>query len=81
MNITQQAIRLTGESRITAVIGGLHLIDADENRIHETAKALRDLNVERLYVGHCTGLKGEAVLLQVFGDRLVKLHSGMVIEI
>lgn len=81
VNIVQQAIRLTGERKIHAVIGGLHLIDADEDRIHKTAKALMKLNVESLYVGHCTGLKGEAVLLQLFKDRLHKLHSGMRIDL
>lgn len=81
VNIVQQAIRLTGERKIRAVIGGFHLIDADEDRIRKTAKALMDLNVESLYVGHCTGLKGEAVLLQLFKDRLCKLHSGMRIDL
>jgi 7,8-dihydropterin-6-yl-methyl-4-(beta-D-ribofuranosyl)aminobenzene 5'-phosphate synthase len=81
VNIVQQAIRLTGERKIRAVIGGLHLIDADEDRIHKTAEALTDLGVETLYVGHCTGLKGEAILLQQFKDRLCKLHSGMRIDL
>ena len=81
VNIGQQAIRLTGETKIHAVIGRLHLIDAEEDRIQNTAKALMDLNVESLYVGHCGGLKGEAVLLQLFDDRLHKLHSGMRIDL
>lgn len=81
VNIVKQAIRLTGETKVRAIIGGLHLIDAEEDRIHKTAQALMDLNVESLYVGHCTGLKGEAVLLQLFDDRLHKLHSGMRIDL
>jgi len=81
VNIVQQAIRLTGEKRIHAVVGGLHLIDADDDRIQNTAKALMDLDVETLYVGHCTGLKGEAALLQLFKNRLRKLCSGMKIDL
>ena len=81
VNIVQQAIRLTGEKKVHAVIGGLHLIDADEDRIHKTAKALMDLDVESLYVGHCSGLKGEAALLQLFKNRLCKLYSGMRIDL
>jgi 7,8-dihydropterin-6-yl-methyl-4-(beta-D-ribofuranosyl)aminobenzene 5'-phosphate synthase len=81
INIVQQAIRLTGERKIHAVIGGLHLVDADEDRIDKTAKALMDLDVENLYVGHCTGLKGEAILLHLFKDRFCKLHSGMIIDL
>jgi len=81
VNIVHQAIRLTGERKIRAIIGGLHLVNADEDRIDKTARALLDLNVESLYVGHCTGLKGEAVLLQLFKDRLCKLHSGIRIDL
>ncbi|MBW2059383.1 MAG: MBL fold metallo-hydrolase [Deltaproteobacteria bacterium] len=81
VNIVQQAIRITGERRVCAVIGGLHLIDADEDRIARTGQALMDLEVENLYVGHCTGLRGEAHLLGLFRDRLHKLHSGMRIEL
>lgn len=81
VNIVQHAIRLTDEKQIQAVIGGLHLIDADEDRIEKTANTLYDLNVGSLYVGHCTGLSGEASLLRLFKDRLLKLHSGMRIEL
>jgi 7,8-dihydropterin-6-yl-methyl-4-(beta-D-ribofuranosyl)aminobenzene 5'-phosphate synthase len=80
INIVQHAIRLTDEKRVRAVIGGLHLVDADKDRIEKTAKALYDLDVQDLYVGHCTGLKGEASLLSLFKDRLSKLHSGMRIQ-
>jgi metal-dependent hydrolase (beta-lactamase superfamily II) len=59
----------------------LPLIDADEDRIAKTAQALRELDVEDLYVGHCTGLRGEAHLLGLFKDRLHKLHSGMRIDL
>ena len=80
VNIVQHAMRLTGEKKIRAVIGGLHLVDADEDRIEKIAKALFDLDVQDLYVGHCTGLNGEASLLSLFKDRLSKLHSGMRID-
>jgi 7,8-dihydropterin-6-yl-methyl-4-(beta-D-ribofuranosyl)aminobenzene 5'-phosphate synthase len=80
VNIVQQAMRLTDEKRIRAVIGGFHLVDADDDRIDKTAKALYDLNVHNLYVGHCTGLRGEASLLSLFKNRLSKLHSGMRID-
>jgi 7,8-dihydropterin-6-yl-methyl-4-(beta-D-ribofuranosyl)aminobenzene 5'-phosphate synthase len=81
VNIVQHAMRITGDKRIRAVIGGFHLVDADEDRIEKTAKALYDFDVQNLYVGHCTGLMGEASLLSLFKDRLSKLHSGMRIDL
>jgi 7,8-dihydropterin-6-yl-methyl-4-(beta-D-ribofuranosyl)aminobenzene 5'-phosphate synthase len=81
VNIVHQAVRLTGENRVCAVIGGLHLIDAETDRVARTAEALKELQVEDLYVGHCTGLRGEAHLLGLFKDRLHKLYSGMTIDL
>ena len=50
VNIVQQAIRLTGEKKIHAIVGGLHLIDADDDRIQNTAKALMDLDLSLIHI-------------------------------
>lgn len=80
VNISRKAMELTGENHIYAIVGGLHLIDADEDRITKTAEALKEMGVQQIFVGHCTGLRGEAALLNVFGDRFRKMHTGMQIE-
>ncbi len=41
--------------RIHSVIGGTHLIDADDRRLEETAQALQTLEGTRWYFCHCTG--------------------------
>ncbi len=43
------------EIKIHTVIGGLHLLLADERRLKETADYLRESTVKRLYLLHCTG--------------------------
>jgi 7,8-dihydropterin-6-yl-methyl-4-(beta-D-ribofuranosyl)aminobenzene 5'-phosphate synthase len=80
VNIVKQGIKLTGKERVKAVIGGFHLIDADEERIKRTVNALKDLGVEKIYTGHCTGLKAEAVFLDSFGDKFEELYSGKVLN-
>lgn len=40
---------------IYAVIGGSHLVEADENRIRKTAQALEKMGIERCLLSHCTG--------------------------
>ncbi len=80
VGIVKHAIRLTGEKRVRAVIGGFHLIDASEERIERTVREFLELGVEEVYSGHCTGLKAEAAFLRAYGDRFHKLHSGMVID-
>ena len=47
---------LTEHRPIHTVIGGMHLIHADENRMSRTLKELRQMNIQQLYPCHCTGL-------------------------
>ena len=80
VNIVMQATKLTGKSKIRAVIGGFHLIDADTERINSTVQELKKLGVERVITGHCTGLKAEAVFLDSFGDSFTELYSGQILN-
>lgn len=77
--IIETAVRLTGINQIAAVIGGFHLIDADDDRISRTLEELTVMNLDKIYAGHCTGLKAEAKMLMGLGDRFRKLHTGMKI--
>jgi len=79
VSIVRAAQRITGVEPVRAVIGGFHLINADEPRIRRTAEALEALGVQQVFPGHCTGLAAEAELLRTFGDRCHKLHAGKTI--
>jgi len=80
INVVNYGVKLTGEDRVTAVIGGFHLIDAADSRIEKTVAALRKQPGAKIYTGHCTGLKAEARLLDAFGQDFTKLCCGMVIN-
>jgi len=80
VSIVKHSMRVTGEKRIRAVIGGFHLIDASDERIARTVEAFERLGVEEVYTGHCTGLRAESAFLEAYGGRFHKLHSGMVME-
>jgi 7,8-dihydropterin-6-yl-methyl-4-(beta-D-ribofuranosyl)aminobenzene 5'-phosphate synthase len=54
LNIISTIRKLTGE-KIYAVIGGTHLIEADESRIEKSIKCLNKLNIDMLGLSHCTG--------------------------
>jgi len=79
ISIIEAAVRLTGMEQVAAVIGGFHLVDADEERINKTVKALITMNVKKIYTGHCTGLKAEAKMLTELGERFCRLRTGMKI--
>ncbi|ASJ10434.1 MBL fold metallo-hydrolase [Thermococcus sp. P6] len=80
VSIVKRAIKITGEKRVKAVIGGFHLIGASEERIRRTVEEFKKLGVEEVYTGHCTGLRAEAAFLEAYGESFHRLHSGMVME-
>ena len=76
---TLEAVRaFRPTEKIAAVIGGLHLRHASEERILATGVALRDFDVGEVITGHCTGRKAYTLLSEVLGDRLDRLEAGGV---
>lgn len=65
---------------IYAVIGGTHLIEADEKRIQETIKALKNKNIQITAVSHCTGENGILALSQELKEKYVYNNTGNIIE-
>lgn len=55
INTLSHLREVTGESRIRAVIGGLHLGSASRERLEKTAQSLRDMNPGLMIPCHCTG--------------------------
>ncbi|MEM2207699.1 MAG: MBL fold metallo-hydrolase [Sulfolobales archaeon] len=74
-NIVKQARRLTGAKEVV-VLGGFHLANADPETIAKVVEELVYEGVVNVYAGHCTGLRGEAKLLERFGDKMTKIHAG-----
>jgi 7,8-dihydropterin-6-yl-methyl-4-(beta-D-ribofuranosyl)aminobenzene 5'-phosphate synthase len=63
VNIIRHAMRLTGVSRLLAVIGGFHLSGvAFEPVIPPTVAALTELAPELIVPGHCTGWRAQHAL-------------------
>jgi 7,8-dihydropterin-6-yl-methyl-4-(beta-D-ribofuranosyl)aminobenzene 5'-phosphate synthase len=69
INTLYHAQRLAGVHEIHTVVGGCHLIDAPEERIRRTIDALKELDVKRIGVSHCTGLKAGAMMAHELGER------------
>ncbi|MEM4576031.1 MAG: MBL fold metallo-hydrolase [Candidatus Nezhaarchaeales archaeon] len=79
-NIVRQAKKVVGAHGVI-VVGGLHLVSADGIVINRVINELLDEGVEEVYMGHCTGLRGEAKLLEAFKDKAHKIHSGYRIKV
>lgn len=62
---------------LAAVVGGLHLVDADEAHLRRVVTLLDEMGAPRLYANHCTGERAMAVLEAALGrDRVVPLPAG-----
>jgi len=75
-NTVEQAMDMTGEKRIYAVIGGLHLCHTPADKIKELALWLQDLNVQMLCCGHCTGLEATTLLSELMGSKVMFNYVG-----
>ncbi len=62
VNTVNRALEVTGASRVRAVIGGFHLIDASEERIEKTISGLLELGVEAVIPMHCTGFRARTLM-------------------
>lgn len=56
-NILAQALEIVPEVPVRAVVGGLHLLDADDKSLTWTADRMREAGVRHLLGAHCTGLE------------------------
>jgi 7,8-dihydropterin-6-yl-methyl-4-(beta-D-ribofuranosyl)aminobenzene 5'-phosphate synthase len=57
VNLLQQVRRSIQDHTIHALMGGMHLFSADERTLDWTAAKLREIGVQHLMAGHCTGVE------------------------
>lgn len=66
-NILAQAREMVPGVPVRAVVGGLHLLDADEKSLVWTAGQMREAGVKHLLGGHCTGIEAVYRLRALLG--------------
>ncbi|MBA1334999.1 MAG: hypothetical protein HPY66_0621 [Firmicutes bacterium] len=81
INIIEHAVNITGIEKVYGVIGGLHLVSADDQVIEATIGHLEKYNLRLLAPGHCTGIKAQYRISERFGERCLLPHSGKIISI
>jgi 7,8-dihydropterin-6-yl-methyl-4-(beta-D-ribofuranosyl)aminobenzene 5'-phosphate synthase len=80
VNTLLYASELAGTKRFSLIVGGTHLIDADEVRVQKTMEALRQFEIMKIALCHCTGLRGQFALWEKFGASFQTNHTGDRIE-
>lgn len=76
-NTLNHVQRLNKGLRIRAVIGGFHLLNAEEQHIERTITALRILAVDQIVPCHCTGERAVAQLNTAFSKGSCSGAAGM----
>jgi 7,8-dihydropterin-6-yl-methyl-4-(beta-D-ribofuranosyl)aminobenzene 5'-phosphate synthase len=61
-NITEYARDVGGEQRVADIIGGLHILAPEPERLAETGKHLMHLHLQALHACHCTSLMAKCAL-------------------
>ncbi len=81
INTLYQAQQLTGVEKIHTIMGGAHLVGESEERVWKTIAALKELDIQRLGLCHCTGLPAISLMAQEFGERFFFNVTGTVIDL
>lgn len=66
---------------VKALIGGFHLVGSNERLRREAIRGLKELGVQKIYAGHCTGFEAMASFMYTFGKNFEPLYVGKVIEL
>ena len=80
VNTLDHVQRRTNGKPVSAVIGGLHLGSASEERLQKTIIQLHAANLECLAPAHCTGWPATAKLWQAFPEIFRSANVGTVFE-
>ena len=80
-NIVKEIETTFPGKQIYAILGGFHLFRTPDDRVRAFAERLRDLNVQKIYTGHCTGQRAYEILHDVLGNKVEQMHTGMEIEV
>ncbi len=78
VNIISQIQKISEGKQIHAIIGGMHLCDADQGQIDWTIKYFENLDFDLLVPIHCTGKEAVEQMVNRLGERVMIGHTGDV---
>lgn len=76
VNTVEYIRQIAGGRPIYALLGGMHLLNAREERLRQTVDAFRRWEVQRIAAGHCTGLPAIVRLWSSFPERCFAWAAG-----
>ena len=88
VNIVRGVQKMLPGKKVRAVVGGFHMfgkntpngMNCSEEYVYKVADALKQLGVEEVYTGHCTGPNALALLKERFGVGCYGMTTGQTFE-
>jgi len=80
INTLKHVAQMKGTDKIHAILGGLHLGKASDDKLAKIIDHLRGFGLEMVGVGHCTGPRAFLALANEFKDRVFLNTVGKVIK-
>lgn len=80
VNTLEHISRLSGRTSIHAVLGGMHLLRAADERIDATIQAFERFHVEVIAPCHCTGMKATSRIATRLGPKVVECAAGLTFQ-
>jgi 7,8-dihydropterin-6-yl-methyl-4-(beta-D-ribofuranosyl)aminobenzene 5'-phosphate synthase len=77
---TLSHVRRTFGRDPAVIVGGAHLVNADQVHLRRLIEVLRPLGPPALYLNHCTGHGATIALACAFGDRVHPCPAGTLLE-
>jgi len=81
INIIHHVIHKMGKDKFYTIMGGTHLDFLTPEQLEESIKALKQMEIEKIGVSHCTGMKAAFRLHREFGDRFFYGSVGCVLKL
>jgi 7,8-dihydropterin-6-yl-methyl-4-(beta-D-ribofuranosyl)aminobenzene 5'-phosphate synthase len=70
INTLTHVAHLKCKAKIHAILGGLHLGKAPDDKLSKIIDRLQEFDLEMIGVGHCTGHRAFLALANAFKDRV-----------
>jgi len=80
VNTLNHVRRLTNGSKLRAIIGAFHLLNASDQRLEQTMRRLQSISPDTVVPCHCTGERAFEALNKVLRSRLFSGNSGMTFQ-
>ena len=81
INIIHHVMKRTGKEKFFAILGRTHLDFLTPEQLEESIKSLKKIEIEKIGVSHCTGMKAAFRLQQEFGGQFFYGCVGSVLEV